>query len=125
TVNGGSGGNTISVVSTGVPLTVNAGAGNDSISAGGGAGLNLVRGELNVNGQAGSDLLTINDQPNTGAHTYEITSNSVSRPELLGPASIVYNTVESLALNPGNLTFLTTKPSNTINVRSSAAGTPV
>ena len=115
----------MSVVTTGVPLTVNAGAGDDTIAVGGQAGLNLIRGDLTINGQAGTDALVLNDQVNSGVHTYEVTATSVSRPELFGPATIFYDSVASLVLNPASTIFASINPSNTINVRSTAAGTAV
>ncbi len=122
TVNGGSGGNTISVATTGVPLTVNAGNGNDTIAVGGATGLTSIRGDLTVNGQAGTDVLTLNDQVNLG-QTYEVTSNRVSRPGAFGPAPVFYNTVESLVLNTASGTFAGIIRGNLINVLSTHLGT--
>ncbi len=65
---GGSGGNTFTVQATpsGVPVTINAGAGDDVVNVGSAANsIDNVLGALTVNGQGGNNILNINDGGNT------------------------------------------------------------
>ena len=64
---GGSGGNTFTVQATpsGVPVTINAGAGDDVVNVGSAANsIDNLLGALTVNGQGGNNILNINDQGN-------------------------------------------------------------
>jgi len=126
TLHAGSGGNTINVLETasGTPVTVNAGSGNDTVDVGanffGLRTLNSILGPLTVNGQGGtSDSIILHDENTTVAQTYTVGSASVLRGAAEFLASFVnYGTVESLVLNATNL-------ADTIDVRSTASGTPV
>jgi hypothetical protein len=102
TVNGGGHGNTFAVLSTaaGTALTVNAGAGNDTISVGSAANtLDGIQGALTVNGQAGSNALKVNDQGSGTGHTYTLTATTLAR---TGAAAITYGTVGTLTVNGGS-----------------------
>src|SRR5262249_14733429 len=63
----------------GVPLTVNAGGGNDTINVGNG-NLDNLKGAVAVNGQAGTDKVNVSDQANARGDTYTVTSSTVARP---------------------------------------------
>ncbi len=120
TVNGGSGGNIVSVRSTasGTHVTVNSGTGSDSNSVGSLANsLDGILGPVTVNGQspAAGETLTINDQGDIDPQLYQIFATTVKR---TFAADITYATVEFLILNAG-------LAANTINVRGSLATTPV
>jgi hypothetical protein len=114
TLNAESGDNLVNINSTalGVPVTINAGGGNDIINVGNG-NLDLLPGAVTVNGQAGTDMVNINDQSVPYSDTYTVTSSTLSRFIFGG---LTYGAVEGLTLNAesGN---------NTINVASTAFGT--
>jgi len=127
------GNDSLVVNSTGDPIQANAGTGNDTIEVGGLSGLGSIRALVTVDGQehdaGGADLLRINDQLTdaTNGILYTITDNSVEW-AVGGPVSgptaspsgpvVGYEGVEKLVLDasPGN---------NMINVRGTAAGTPL
>src|SRR5262249_9669248 len=82
TLNAGPGNSTFTVAGTaaGTATTLNAGGGNDTIRVGGaGRSLGGIQGALTINGQAGNDTLTLNDQRTNPAETYTITSTTVDR----------------------------------------------
>ncbi len=110
------GNNTININSTaaGVPLTVNAGPGNDTVNVGNG-NLDSLKGAVTVNGQAGTDKVNVNDQAKASGDAYTITFTALKRPFFGG---LTYATIEGLTLSAesGN---------NTINVNSTAAGVPL
>ena len=116
TLNAETGDNTININSTafGVPVTVNAGLGNDTINVGNG-NLDNLPGAVTVNGQGGVDTVNVNDQTAPFSDTYTITSTTLSR-IIFGGLS--YSGIEGLTLNAetGN---------NTININSTAFGVPV
>ena len=114
TLKGGSGGNTFRIQGTAasVATTALAGTGNDSFIVGGPtASLNGIQGPLALDGQAGTDTITLNDQGTTISETYTITSTIVSR----GAATITYASVTALSLNGGT-------GGNTFDVQSTATG---
>src|SRR5262249_37417368 len=79
---GGSGTNPISVEGTAaaMPLTINAGAGNDTIRLGNASNkLDDIFGTMLINGQAGTDTLQIQDQGSTTARGFTLTANSLTR----------------------------------------------
>jgi Ca2+-binding RTX toxin-like protein len=118
TLTAGTAADTINIASTaaGTPVTVNAGGGNDTINLGtGGFALYALLGPVTVNGQDGTDIVTLNDQNVTVSNTYAITSNRVSRQAFGG---LTYGTIEGLTLTAGTA-------ADTINIASTAAGTPV
>src|SRR5262249_5481485 len=61
--------------SWGVPLTVNAGAGNDTVNV----GFELLHGAVTVNGQAGTDTVNVNDSVLGLGDTYTVTSSTLTR----------------------------------------------
>lgn len=99
TVHAQSGNDTINVRATGAggPLTVNAGDGNDTISLGSAANtLNTIQGVVVVNGEAGTNSLTLNDQGNALGQTYLVVPNAVVR----APAVVVgYAGIQTVQLN--------------------------
>lgn len=121
TLHAGSGGNTITIAATaaGTFTTVNAGNGDDDVIVGfvGFAfTLNAIQGLLSVNGQDGTeDTLTLRDDHTSAGQIYAIAGTALARS---GMSFILYGTIESLALN-------TTSLSDTLNIQSTAAGTPV
>ena len=116
TLNAETGDNTININSTafGVPVTVNAGLGNDTINVGNG-NLDNLPGAVTVNGQGGVDKVNVNDDKASFSDTYTITSTTLSRIIFGG---LTYSGIEGLTLNAetGN---------NTININSTAFGVPV
>src|SRR5262249_3094505 len=99
--------------------TVNAGAGDDRIEVGDAANLLTgIRGTLNVHGQDGlNDMLNVHDDGWTGGDYYILTDTGVQVPSILS-MQLNYDTVENLTL--------TTGPGNdTVDVRSTPAGTAV
>src|SRR5262249_8649215 len=110
------GNNIINVNSTsaGMPLTVNAGAGNDTINVGSG-NLDLLPGALILNGQAGTDKVNVNDAGPAFSDSNTVAYAQLARPFFGGLSK---GTVEGMMLNAesGN---------NTININSTAAGVPV
>jgi hypothetical protein len=119
TLNAETGNNTININSTafGTPVTINDDAGSDTVNLSDGVqanGLDNLPGPVTVNG-GGSDVVNLNDQSATFSDTYTITSNAVSRPFFGG---LTYSGLAGLTLNAetGN---------NTININSTASGTPV
>jgi hypothetical protein len=137
TLSAGNGNNTFNVQGTaaGTPVTLNAGNGNDTInvttmitvSSGRFVILtDTLYGPLNVNGQGGTNTLTVNDQLNSRNDPWTITANSVTRPngaQLVGqspppPVQITYDKLAGLTLNAGG-------GDNTIAVQGTATSTPV
>jgi Ca2+-binding RTX toxin-like protein len=117
TLNGGRGDNTIGVQSTGPTTDINAGAGNDTVNVGSTSNtLATIMGVVNVNGQAGVNLLNINDQGTPGAQAYKITSTTVTATSSGAP--INYAGISTLTLNGGS-------GSDTYNVQSTANATTV
>jgi hypothetical protein len=111
TISGGTAVNTFNVLSTpsnaalAVVTTLNSGTSpaGDTINVGSappGAGgtIDALLGTLVVNGQAGADLLTVNDDGNAVNQNYAITAFTVLRTGIPG---IVYNSCETLVLNSG------------------------
>ena len=80
TLKGGSGGNIVGVRGTAAATatTVDAGTGNDLIIVGGAASPERDQGQLSINGQAGANTITLNDQGTATLETYTITSTTVS-----------------------------------------------
>jgi murein DD-endopeptidase MepM/ murein hydrolase activator NlpD len=115
TLNSGSGSDTVNVRATTGALTINAGAGDDTVLVGnGGLSLGSITGPLSVDGQGGTDVLTVTDESASGGHDYTITAASVTRSGM--PFPLTYASTETLRLIGGNY-------GNTINVTSTAAGT--
>jgi hypothetical protein len=116
TLAAGAGDDTIGVTSTasGTALTVNAGDGNDTITAG---RLDDLDGALTVNGQVGAaDQLVVDDGAETAANTYTISDTTVSR--AAGSVDVDYLTVEGLVLKTGSV-------NDTIAVTDTVTDTPV
>jgi hypothetical protein len=101
-------------VPAGVAVTVNGGTGSDTVNVGNG-NLDNLPGAVTVNGAGGTTAVNVNDQSAPFSDTYTITSSSLTRPFFGG---LTYGGVTGLTLNAetGN---------NTVNVNSTAAGTPV
>jgi hypothetical protein len=119
-INAGAFDDTFNVQGTlaGTPVTLNTGAGNDAVNVGSNPfnpSLDPIQGALTVNGQAGSDVLTLSDMGSTVGRTYTVTSTSVSRS---GAALITYGSIESVAINA-------TATADVFYVKSTAAGTSV
>ena len=94
-------------------VTVDAGPGDDVINVGSAANqLSTIAGTLTIDGQAGFNTLTINDQNTIAAQTYTVSNASVDR---VGGPNIGYNAnIQRLALNAG-------AGSNTVHIRSTSA----
>src|SRR5262249_27466496 len=98
-------------------LTINAGGGNDTVTAGNAANhLSNLNGPVTVNGNAGTDSLTVNALSNYG---YRVTNSFVA--DLFGanPAHTVnYGTMEGVTLNSAGTAVNS-------QIQSTASGTPV
>jgi hypothetical protein len=85
--------------SASTPITLNAGTGNDTVNIGGaGPTLDAVRGALTLNGQAGSDILNLNDQGAAAGHTYSLNGSNLTRD---GIAAVTFSTFETVNLTAG------------------------
>jgi Ca2+-binding RTX toxin-like protein len=117
-VNAGGADDTFTVLGVAVdtPVTLNAGAGNDTINVGSAAkSLDWIWSALTVNGEGGTDVLNINDQASISGQGYTLTANSLTRP---GAAPIHFGTVESLLFTASNF-------NDTVTISSIPAGTAV
>jgi hypothetical protein len=124
---GGSGGNVFNIDSTaaGTAVTVNTGAGDDTINVGNaGQSLDDIHplGPVTVNGQGGHDVLNVLDQGDTDSHSYGLSAARVVRsaedPTATSPITINYAALEGLLINLSNSL-------NTMSVNGDAAGAPV
>ncbi len=138
TLNGGGGGNTITVQGTArnTDTYLNSGSGADAIyvrATGPGAltavaaessddvievgnaahGLDDLAGNLDVEGGSGTDALTLHDEMTGAGQTFSITAGGVYRAD---GRRVFYGTVESLKLNGGAF-------GNTVTVKATASGT--
>lgn len=124
TINGLAGNDAIQIQRSrpGIPVTVNGGDGNDTVTVGSaGNSLDAVQGSVAVNGDAGSNTLLLNDQGTTASQLYLVTPSIVVRINMAtftatGP--IIYGTVQSLRLNAGSA-------DDFLLVAGTLAGTPV
>jgi Ca2+-binding RTX toxin-like protein len=117
-LNGLAGADRIDVEDTfaGVPVTVNAGDGNDTMRISFIDGnLDTIDGNVILNGNGGSDTLSVWDDLVAFTDTYTITATTLSRPFA---ALMTYQTMEGVSLNAqsGN---------NIVHVQSTAAATPL
>jgi hypothetical protein len=102
TLDGGTGADTYNVSGTasGTSTTINAGTGNDTVNVGSAtSSLDSVQGALNVNGQAGTDVLNISDQAATTGHTYTLNGSTLTRN---GAAAITFGTFGTVNLTAGS-----------------------
>ena len=104
----GTGADSFSVQATNAmtATTINAGAENDIISVGSlapatGGTINAIAGALTLNGEAGSDTLSIDDSGDTTANTGTLTATTLAGLGL-GPSGLTYGTIESLTVNLGS-----------------------
>src|SRR5262249_22541948 len=73
TVNAGNGNDTVNVQAIAAALTVNGQGGNDTINVGNAANvLDSIAGTLTVNGDAGTNTVNVNDQGTGGPRTYTV-----------------------------------------------------
>ena len=127
TVKGGVGDDTFTVADTAAfpTTTVDSGPGDDTFHIGNGT-LDGIQGTLTVAGGGGTDTLTADDsgtgfsgiRPDPGPFTYTVNDSAVVRKSAAATISIHYVDLDSLTLDG-------TAGSNTYNVTSTAAGTPV
>ncbi|MCI0637732.1 MAG: Ig-like domain-containing protein [Gemmataceae bacterium] len=98
TLNAGTGADEIFVQSTqnGVETTVNGRDGNDNFHIGAQNSLDLIAGYLFVNGDAGTDSLTLNDHGTAVGRTYDVSDFYVDRQ---GARRITYGSFDTLTLN--------------------------
>ncbi len=110
-------GDTINVTSSfaTVTTTVNAGAGDDIFNVGIIGSLGSLLGPVFLNGDANSDTLNVDDTNDAGPNAYTLTTTTLDRS---GAGLITYGTMENLVLNAS-------VGSDTINVQSTLAATPV
>lgn len=114
--NGGGNGNNFNINGTqfGTITTINAGAGNDTLSLGN-TTLDNIDGAVIVNGQGGTDTLNVNDTSPDFGDTYTLTATTLSRFAFGG---LTYGTLENLNINGQTGAGVV----NTFNVTSTAAG---
>lgn len=100
TLNAGAGSDTINVDSTftATPVTVNAGAGNDVIRLGDGR-LSQLRARVSVNGQGGSDSLVLDDTANTASAEITIRAGDVLRN---GQQAVLFSGLEGITAVAGH-----------------------
>jgi Ca2+-binding RTX toxin-like protein len=79
-------------------VTFRMGSGNDLVIVGG-ASLDPILGRVNVDGQAGTDLLRLNDQGRTGGVIYGVSATGVTRAFSSG---VGYVGMEDLTINAAN-----------------------
>src|SRR5204862_487150 len=108
------GAETIDILATSQPVTVNAVGGNDTVNVGNASdGLGDLAGALTVDGggQAG-DAVTLNDQQSPVGHTYGVSAAGVTRD---GTSVLNLSGFASLTLNAS-------AQADTINITSTASG---
>ena len=120
TINGSNGTDAFNVRATSGPTTLNAGGGNDVIRVGSLAPanrgtVNAMAAALTINGQAGTDQLTVDDSGDTAANTGNLTATTLTGLGM-GPAGLTYSTLENLTVNMGS-------GNDTFNVVGTAVGT--
>ncbi len=92
TVNGQGGSDTVNVNSLTVPATINGGDNDDSIQVGAG-NLDTITFALEVNGDAGADVVAVNDSAQTSSDRYSIDFSTFLHPNFGG---LVYGTIEAI-----------------------------
>jgi Ca2+-binding RTX toxin-like protein len=103
TLTAGNQADTFDVLSTNAAtkLTVNAGLGDDKFVLGNGGGrLDDLKGALVLNGQSGTDTLTLHDQGSSTAQAFTMTSNSVARSGV--PIVTAFTGTEAVSLEAGS-----------------------
>ena len=99
-VNGSNNADVYAILSTvsGVPLTVNGGNGNDQfqVAAVGTGNLNSLPGAIALQGQGGTDTVTLHDSGSAVSDNYAITETSVTHTTFGG---LTYGGMEGVALN--------------------------
>src|SRR5262249_25570165 len=92
---------TIGVVNSGVEMTVNAGAGDDTITVGSLAPriVDGISGSLIVNGEGGTDTLNVEDTGDTNPNVGTLDATTITGLGMGG--SITYGTVETLNIDLG------------------------
>jgi hypothetical protein len=125
-IDGGSGNVTYNIESTasGTPVTINAGAGDDTFNlAPTGKFLDSIKGNLTLNGGGGNNTLNEYDQNDTFNDAYTVTATTTSRN---ASALVTYSSIQSLVLNAGtgSLTFNIqgTGPGTAVTVNAGAGG---
>jgi Ca2+-binding RTX toxin-like protein len=125
TLNAGSAADGVTVVATAAatPVTLNMGDGNDvvNLATRTGSSLDLLLGQVTVNGEAGTDSILLNDQVDTDDNRYVVTATNVSRTSWAdnSPFTILnYTNAENLTLNAGNF-------DDDVSVPSTSAATPL
>jgi hypothetical protein len=117
-LNCGRAGNTLNV--QGTPAVaggffLNAGSGDDVITVGSPAGsLDAIQGPVFLDGEGGTNQLTLNDQGSSAAQSWTVTPTSVTR----GAAFVSYVNISTVTLQGGS-------GGTTFNLAGSAAGTSV
>lgn len=115
TLNGLAGNDSITVarVRAGLPVTVNGGVDDDTITI---PTLGEIAGPLAANGDGGTDTLTANDQAAAAGQDIYVTATTLRR---TGTGTITYATLESLAASASSAGF------TALNITSTATNTPV
>jgi hypothetical protein len=106
-LDGGSGGNTINVLSTtaGTHLAINAGGGTNTVTFGGllppltGKLFGTIQGNVSVNGQGGSTTVVVDDSAANAPATFTLSNGGVSRSNT---ATVSYANVQSLVVDGGS-----------------------
>ncbi len=124
-LNGGAFGDTISVRGTvfSTPVTIKSGGGNDTVNVGSASNsLDPIIGRVTIDGQAGADQLTINDQGTANYNEYFVTATEISR---AAGGRVAYAGAESVTLNGASGTPFNDYNSNFFNILSTSAPTTI
>jgi hypothetical protein len=96
---------TVASTAAATPVTINTGAGNDTVGVGrtaldplGPRPLDAIQGTLSLNGQGGADVLNLNDQAASRGHTYTLNGGTVMRD---GMANISSSGIATVNLSAG------------------------
>jgi hypothetical protein len=112
TINGSQGASSYDVENTLTPTIINPGSGNDSFTISPSAqNLGNIAGVLTLNGEAGTNRLTLDDQGSGAGRAYTLTANALTR--VSGPG-VTFGGLTSLTLNAsgtgGNVITISAAP---------------
>src|SRR5205814_6762188 len=125
-LNTGTGNDTVNLESTnlGVTVTVTLGGGTDTVEVTPSTqDLNVLRGDVTINGGSPADTVTINDQTHANPETYTLITGGVSRTGMGG--TVNYTGIANLNLSTaaaGAAVNLESTPSGTLTTVSVVGG---
>ena len=83
------------------PITVHAGGGDDTVTAGNAGTLDGILSTLTVDGGGNNDTLIVDDSADADANTYDVTATSVTRTAAAPLVTVNYSGTENLTVNGG------------------------